>query len=241
MFLIELSTEQKAQMCRTVADSISVNRNRAAKIVVADIVSGNALLPRVFRYGSIGGACLVASLGVADAVDGRVARYGARRYGLPITKHDNEMDPLLDKEFNKMFMIGFSVRAAQDGLVGYSGSLLAIQSAVDDRDRRMDVSRKSAVDDKNTAAIKLSKYKTGTQNLMHSVAMSPVALNPVGRVGIVAGYTASAGLGEISLRQADAKHRGDEIPSWSAVVQSLLNDVELIDVIDWAKNSAKIF
>jgi len=115
-FLGELPTDEvKAQWCRTGADAVSVGLNEVAKVVALNIVSGGLILPKRFDYGTIGGATLVGALGAADMVDGKIARFGMRHYGLEPDKEHDEMDSILDKEYYRMMMRAIITRARMEG------------------------------------------------------------------------------------------------------------------------------
>lgn len=227
MLLLGTSNEHKARACRITADAISECRNDVAKVVAADIVLKNALLPKSLRFGSMGGAALVWGLGAADALDGRIARMGARRYGLVITPHDNNKDPILDKEYNKWMMGAFTLRALEDGHLLYAKSLYEIQRSVEDRDARMERSRSTASNVMATGAISINKYKTGMQDLCHGFAMSPMARTSAGRAAILSGYVTSAFMGEVGLLQADAKHHGQDIPSVYEAAHAVIDGLDI--------------
>ena len=60
-------------------------------------------------------------------------------------------------------------------------------------------------------AIKINKYKTGLQNVGHTLASSPLAGTRPGQALIGAVYSTSTVMGEIGFRIADRIHNGDGV------------------------------
>jgi hypothetical protein len=212
---MELSREQKGRLYRRSADTVTYGRTILGRIVALNIMSGDRLLPKAVRHKSFGAALSVGLLGAMDKLDGWLARK-AEAHGVEITKEDKEKDPVEDKKFNRWVMGSVAVREAVGGIVRKdvgrtlvaSGYLLSLMQT-EDRNERMERSRTQAVPGADTKAIWLNQWKTGMQNLGHTLAVSPIARSGLGLTLTTGIYATSNVMGEIGLGIADRIHRGE--------------------------------
>jgi hypothetical protein len=204
---MELSRKNTGQFFRDTADVITYGRTDAGNLVALNIMLDDEILPDAFRHRSIGSMVLMATLGFADKADGMCARY-AEKLGIEITKEDREKDPIEDKKFNKAVMESLAMREYSEGNTFYASMLAANLFVTNIRDEKMDNSRADAVDGADTSAIRMNKYKTGAQNLAHTLAVSPITRSIFGRLLVGSIYCASTGMGLIGYQKAHKNHRG---------------------------------
>lgn len=207
--------EIKGRVYRKAADTVTYGRTALGAIIAVNTLSGDRLLPRALRHRSVGAAATVAMLGAMDKFDGVLARK-AEANGVPITREDKEKDPREDKRFNRLIMGALVVRELVSSVHNrdskralFAGTLALSLYQTEDRNERMELSRKQAVEGADTGAVWLNKWKTGVQNVGHTLAVSPLALSGVGQTVTSAFYIASNFMGEIGLSIADRIHRGE--------------------------------
>jgi hypothetical protein len=212
---MELSREQKGRLYRKSADTVTYGRTILGRVVAVNILTGDRLLPRALRHKSVGAAVGVGILGALDRVDGWLARK-AEAHGVEITKADKEKDPAEDKKFNRWVMGSVAVREAVGGLyskdakrVLFAGGYMLSLLQTENRNDRMELSRANAVPDADTSAVEINKWKTGVQNVGHTLAVSPLAQTGLGQAVTAGVYAASNVMGEIGLSIADRIHRGE--------------------------------
>lgn len=212
---MELSENARGRAYRIAADTVTYTRTAVGTYVALNILTGDRLLPKKLRHRSVGAAAGVAVLGAMDKLDGVLARK-AEAAGVEITRKDREKDPIEDKKFNRRMMGAIAIREAISGAWDHKKSRIAFAGLVglnllltEDRDMRMGESRANAVEGADTSAIWINKLKTGTQNVAHTLASSPLANTAPGQAMIGMVYSASTAMGEIGFRIADKIHRGE--------------------------------
>lgn len=218
--------EENAQLCRDGANKVSMTRNKVAAVVAENIITLDMLYPLIMDYGTKRGAAVVASLGASDKVDGMIARYGFNHFGLKPSKATDELDPLLDKEFNRLMMTAFSTRSELQGHLLYSNILEWILAETEERDIKMNEARANAPLGQTTQASLCGKAKTFVQNTGHTLAMSPYNRTTSGRAVILGTYSAALALGEISLVQGVEQYAGKEMPTFMEATKTVFGRVK---------------
>jgi len=206
-------TINKGRMYRVAADAVTYGRTVAGVMIAANILSGDRILNRNYEHRSMRLAGSVALLGALDKADGILARK-AEENGVPITKEDKEKDPRWDKVFNRCMMGSVAVRELVSGVrkrdpnrMLFAGIVGLNLIATEKRDEKMIESRASAVEGADTSAISINKYKTGIQNLSHSLATSEIVDSGSGQLITGVAYSASTIMGLIGLHEADKVHK----------------------------------
>lgn len=214
----KINDAEKGKIWRKTANGITRVKTYLSYGMAANVVTGDRLMPKVFRYRSIGMGLLALIYGVSDKADGYCGRK-AEKYGVPITKVDEELDPKLDKLGNRALMGAVVVRGIYDLVTGETENkkLLGLALAIgvgkvlretEDRDERMNESRANAAEGASTKAININKYKTGGQNTGHTILYSPAGNYPLGVAAGLAAYSTSVILGEIGFQRAHRIHSG---------------------------------
>ena len=164
-------------------------------------------------YGSFTLAGAFAVFGAMDKLDGWAARRAEKR-GLPPTYADMKRDPFHDKLYAYMAMSTAAVMVTAEGLlthdhskVATGGGIIANMAAIAVRDIKMTRSRDHAVDGVKPAAIGINKWKTGVQNVAHTIAVSPL---PAWLSWPA--YTGVTGMAYLGYKIADRVYKGEEYP-----------------------------
>ena len=205
---------EKGLRYRKAANAVTRGKTKVGWLIGANIVSGDRLLPKIFRHKSIGLAAVVFGLGALDKVDGMLGRK-AESLGVPITKEDAELDPAEDKKFTRIIMGATAIRETVGGIyrrdfrrIGFGVMTATFLLFTENRDSRMNKSRDNAVEGADTSAIMINKVKTVTQDGGHVLAVSPAITSPEGMVATAGVYGASVVMGEIGYRAAHRIHQG---------------------------------
>ncbi len=208
---MSVSPEKKGQYYRYVADATTYARNGLGVLVAVNALSGDRLLPKTFRYRSVGSGILVAAIGGLDKLDGHFAAK-AQSYNVPIMPENSAFDSDMDKKNNKVLAYCFAARNLVEGVTTRNTQTTTHAAVIagyalwtNNRDDRMAKSRSNAAVGADTRAIKPNKYKTLAQNTGHALEASPLSAIAPELVEIT--YLASCVLGEVGLKIADKIHQ----------------------------------
>lgn len=226
-----------ARWWRRAADTFTYGRTAVAGAVCLSTVAGIEAMPetiqRMHAHGldfesyTLAGAFAV--MGAMDKLDGMAARRAAK-LGLPPTDKDKKKDPLHDKIFAYMAMTTATTMLTAEGIltkdykkVANAGGIVLNMAALAVRDVKMTLSRKIASDnDRDPSAIPINKKKTGAQNAVHTLVMSPLPSWVTWPA-----YSFITGWAWLGYKIADRVHKGEEYPGIVEATRRVVTRQEL--------------